>query len=229
MTEIFAVSLLSTEEFAHLQPELMKCVPSLTRERIALFARSNDAQRSLLGEIMARQLLSKATGQPLPDLPFATGVKGKPAPDGFQGIHFNISHSGNWVVVSLSKAVVGVDVEKMRKVPEGVARRFFSAAENQRIEQASDEKEKAEIFFTYWTLKESFLKAIGTGLTKKLSSFTINETSIGSFTLAGDPEAEGFYLHNFSFAEGYKLSACSSDPEFCQEVKILPAKALITP
>ena len=100
---------------------------------------------------------------------------------------------------------------------------------NDELKKQIYEKEKAEIFFTYWTLKESFLKAIGTGLTKKLSSFTINETSIGSFTLAGDPEAEGFYLHNFSFAEGYKLSACSSDPEFCQEVKILPAKALITP
>lgn len=228
MTEIFAVPLLNEDEFEKIRPALMARIPEITRGKIGAFARCSDAQRSLIGEFLARQLLSEATGARLPDEPFTTGDKGKPGPDGYQGIHFNISHSGEWVAVALSPLAVGVDVEKMRKVPEGVARRFFSVSENLMIQNAADETEKADIFFTLWTLKESFLKAIGKGLTKNLNSFTIVKTGPGDYGLAGDPEAEGYYLRNYSFADGYKLSACSIHPLFSNKVSIRSVHQLLT-
>lgn len=226
MTEIFAVSLLEESVFEHIKPDLMARVPETTRLKIAAFARSNDAQRSLLGETLARHLLIKATNSELPDQAFSTGEKGKPGPDGYMGIHFNISHSGNWVTVALSPVAVGVDVERMRKVPEGVARRFFSEKENYLINNAADDKEKAEIFFTLWTLKESFLKAIGKGLTKTLSSFTVLQTGDQAFRLTDDPEANGYFLKTFNLCEGYKLAACAAKESFNDEVKIFTAQEL---
>jgi 4'-phosphopantetheinyl transferase len=227
MTELFAVSLLEESAFEKIKPALMSKVPEVTRVKIKSFMRSNDAQRSLLGEVLARHLLRDASGETLPDMPFATGVKGKPGPDGYRGIHFNISHSGSWVVVALSGKTVGVDVEKMRKVPEGVAQRFFSETENQMLAEAPDEKEKAEIFFTLWTLKESFLKAIGTGLTKSLNSFTVVRTGNKEFTLADDPEADGYLLKTFDLCEGYKLAACVANDRFADKVSILPVEELV--
>jgi len=227
MTEIFAVSLLDEEAFDRLKPALLDRLPHDIRKKIQLFARSNDAQRSLLGEFLVRHLLHKATGTDLTDQAFTIGEKGKPGPDGFQGIHFNISHSGEWVVVALSPEVVGVDVEKKRKVPEGVARRFFSETENEMITNAGSEAEKADIFFTLWTLKESFLKAIGKGLTKNLNSFTVVKTGPGDYILANDKEAKGFYLHNYAFKDGYKLSCCSTNADFCSELKIITATELL--
>lgn len=221
MTEIFAVSLLEESIFENLKPKLLSGVPEATRLKIESFARSSDAQRSLLGELLVRHLLAGSTKTRLPDHPFTTGEKGKPAPDGYQGIHFNISHSGQWVVAALSPASVGVDVEKIRKVPEGVAHRFFSETENKMLRNAVNEVEKAEIFFTLWTLKESFLKAIGKGLTKSLGSFTIVETGHKQYSLANDPEAEGFYLKTFELCEGYKLAACAANNKFCDQIKIL--------
>jgi len=226
MTEIFAVSLLDDSTFEAFKPALLKLVPESTRQRIALFARNNDAQRSLLGEALARHLLTKATGAELPAQPFSTGEKGKPGPEGYKGIHFNISHSGEWVSVAISPVRVGVDVEKMRKVPEGVAHRFFSDAENKMLQNAVNEAEKAEIFFTLWTLKESFLKAIGTGLTKSLNSFTVVNTGPQQFRLANDPEAEGYYLKTFNLCEGYKLAACAALDSFSDKVKILNVSEL---
>ena len=204
----------------------MARVPETTRRKIAAFARSNDAQRSLLGETLARHLLIKATGCKLPDQSFSTGEKGKPGPEGYKGIHFNISHSGNWVTVALSPVAVGVDVERMRKVPEGVARRFFSEKENYLLDNATDEKEKSEIFFTLWTLKESFLKAIGKGLTKSLSSFTVLQTGNQAFKLTDDPEANGYFLKTFNLCEGYKLAACSAHESFKEKVEKITAQEL---
>lgn len=227
MTEIFAVSLLDDSTFEALKPSLLKLVPEATRQRIALFARNNDAQRSLLGEALARHLLAKATGAELPPQPFTTGEKGKPGPEGYKGIHFNISHSGEWVIVAISPVNVGVDVEKMRKVPEGVAHRFFSDRENEMLQNAVNEAEKADIFFTLWTLKESFLKAIGKGLTKSLSSFTIINAGFQQFRLANDPEAEGYYLKTFNLCEGYKLATCAALDSFSDKVTIIKANELI--
>ncbi|MBW6490164.1 MAG: 4'-phosphopantetheinyl transferase superfamily protein [Lentimicrobium sp.] len=227
MTEIYAISLVTDKEFEELKPLFLKLVPLTTGLRIERYARSRDAQRSLLGEVMARHLLHRATGKSLPEIPFTTGEKGKPVPDGFAGIHINISHSGDWVVVALSPTPVGVDVEKMKKVPEGVAKRFFSISENKWLNSIEDENEKAHIFFTLWTLKESFLKAIGKGLTKNLNSFTIKHTDSGNYILENDPESAGFKLKTYPLVEGYKLSVCTADNNFCEKVVNVKIKDLI--
>lgn len=221
MTDIFAVSLLEDSAFEACKSALLALTPDATRQKIASFARNNDAQRSLLGEVLVRHLISEIKGTRLPEHPFTTGEKGKPAPEGYHGIHFNISHSGQWVVVALSSDRVGVDVEKMRKVPDGVAHRFFSETENTILQNATDEAQKADIFFTLWTLKESFLKAIGKGLTKSLNSFTVVKTGDQQYHLTNDPEAEGFHLQVFELDEGYKLAACATGKQFCEKVKIL--------
>ena len=227
MTEIFAIQLIDEAVFEKLKPELLKLLPEETCKKVNAFARSNDSQRSLLGELLARHLLHKATGEPLPDEAFITGDKGKPAHDGFRGIHFNITHSGEWVAVALSSKCVGVDVERIRKIPEGLAKRFFSEAENQWLDSAKNEAEQKDIFFTLWTLKESFLKAIGSGLTKSLSSFTILQKGNNHFELRQNEETEGFKLYNFDFRDGYKLSVCAEDSEFEQKVNFIEIKDLI--
>ncbi|MHC1778408.1 MAG: 4'-phosphopantetheinyl transferase superfamily protein [Lentimicrobium sp.] len=226
MTNLFAVSLIDESNFEACRPALLALTPEATREKVASFARSNDAQRSLLGEVLVRHLISEINGTKLPEHPFTTGEKGKPAPEGYQGIHFNISHSGRWVVVALSTDIVGVDVERMRKVPEGVAHRFFSEAENKMLQNATDDDQKADIFFTLWTIKESFLKAIGKGLTKSLSSFTVVQTGDKLYNLTNDPEAEGFHLRVFELSEGYKLAVCAKEKQFCKEVNILKISEL---
>jgi 4'-phosphopantetheinyl transferase len=227
MTEVFAIQLIEEAAFEQLKPELLKLLPEETCRKVNAFARSNDSQRSLLGELLARYLLHKATGEPLPDEAFTTGDKGKPAHDGFRGIHFNITHSGEWVAVALSSGCVGVDVERMRKIPDGVARRFFSETENQWLDSTKTEAERKDIFFTLWTLKESFLKAIGKGLTKSLSSFTIEKKGNDQFELEQDQETRGFKLYTFEFRDGYKLSACAEDGKFEREVRFIKLGDLV--
>ncbi|MCO5258071.1 MAG: 4'-phosphopantetheinyl transferase superfamily protein [Lentimicrobium sp.] len=226
-TEVYGIELLPDEQFGELQQQLLAKVPASSRPKFGRYAQVRDVQRSLLGEVLTRHLLRRVCGKLPEDMVFTTGEKGKPEPAGFRGIHFNISHSGDWVVAALSSSAVGVDVERMRKAPEGVANRFFSEKEKAWLAAAGDEKEKAEIFFTLWTLKESFLKAIGTGLTRSLSTFTIVNDARGLFSLEDDSGSGRYYLKNWPFREGYKLSACAGSPDFAGEPVIININELI--
>lgn len=226
MTRIFACKLLHELAFEQLKPNMLNHLPEQCAMKALSFYHTNDCQRHLIGELLARNILGQETGL-RPDGPFDTGEKGKPNPGGYHGIHFNISHSGLWVVAATSIAPVGVDVERMRKVPEGVAYRFFSQTEQNLLNKAHDETEKAQIFFTLWTLKESFIKAIGKGLSKSLNTFTILQQQNGEYYLEPDTETQGYYLKSFPFDDEYKLAACAAHPEFDPKVHIMQIDDLL--
>jgi len=226
MTRIFACKLTEEAVFEQFKPQMLDNVPEATAMKALGYFHSNDSQRHLIGELLARYALQFITGERHTQ-PFITGEKGKPHHGENTGAHFNVSHSGQWVVAAVADADVGVDVERIRKVPEGVAYRFFSEPEKQMLDGAENEIEKAHIFFTLWTLKESYLKAIGKGLTKSLSSFTIQRRDDGGYQLETDPETAGYFLKSYPFEEGYKLAACAAEEAFDREVTIVTVTDLL--
>lgn len=226
MTRLFACRIIEDSIFEGLRDKMISNVPEEAAKKALSYYHSNDCQRHLIGELLARYALRKVSGQKHSS-PFTTGDKGKPHPEGYNGTHFNVSHSGHWVVVAVSDAEVGVDVERMRKVPEGVAYRFFSEPEKQMLDNAENEFEKAHIFFTLWTLKESFLKAIGKGLSKSLNSFSILRSTEGGYTLAPDQETTGYFLKAYPFEDGYKLAVCAREATFDESPAIIDISDLI--
>ena len=90
-------------------------------------------------------------------------------------IYFNLSHSGNYAMCVVSDKPVGCDIEIIRaNVNIEIAKRFFSREEYEYLLSIKDEKEQSRAFILLWTLKESYIKAIGKGLSAKLDSFSIN-------------------------------------------------------
>ncbi len=93
-----------------------------------------------------------------------------------QTIQFNISHSKESALFAFCLgADIGVDLEKIRPLDneEGIAARFFSDGEYGRLQQLPLEK-RNEAFFTCWTLKEAFIKAVGEGLSYRLDEFDVS-------------------------------------------------------
>ena len=76
-------------------------------------------------------------------------------------VYFNLSHSGDIAVCVVSDTEAGVDTEMVKTADMRIARRFFAEDEYRFIEENED-RDKA--FFRIWTLKESFVKAVGRGL-----------------------------------------------------------------
>jgi 4'-phosphopantetheinyl transferase len=81
-------------------------------------------------------------------------------------------------------------------------------------------KKQLDYFFDLWTLKESYLKAIGTGLTKSLRSFTIQKNSDGICLLEDEVKNDAL-LEQVQFDRGYKLSVCTWDESINDNISVL--------
>lgn len=110
------------------------------------------------------------------------------------GITFNVSHSGAVSLLAFARQrKIGVDVEELRQNFElaAIARRFFSAHEQQQLFALSTDARIAA-FFRCWTRKEAYIKATGDGLSLPLCDFdvSISENDPDAL-LATRPEASG--------------------------------------
>ena len=133
------------------------------------------ALRRLLGETLISFALREYWGLPLGSYRILRGEKGKPFIVGRENVFFNLSHSGEYVVCAVSDREVGIDIEKRAKARMEVAGRFFHEGEVRMLKSLSG-TEQDRLFFNYWSVKESFLKYIGTGLTRPLNSFIVTFT-----------------------------------------------------
>lgn len=102
------------------------------------------------------------------DSAIGRGRHGKPYLIGHPEIHFNISHCEGLAVCGFCETELGLDVEYIQPYRENVVRKVLSEREKEAFGKMAVE-EKAEYFFRLWTLKESYVKAVGCGITVPLS------------------------------------------------------------
>lgn len=133
---------------------------------------------------------------------------GKPFLKGAEGICFNISHTKGLVVCAIDRQTVGVDAEYIRPWKENLARRVCSEAEWTLLSEKAAAGESGEKWFSrLWTLKESFVKATGEGI-----SFPLNEIAF-SFEEKGSIRANipGWEFSQFPVCGKYMVSVCKAD------------------
>lgn len=133
---------------------------------------------------------------------------------------FNLSHSGRYVLCSAQiegdgQAQVGCDVQRMDAYREGVARRFFCPEEYGHIQSLNDKGARTELFYRYWVLKESFMKAVGEGMAMGLDSFEFRIEDGACPVLENCPRSyrkEKYFFREFGL-QSYRAAVCSTDPE----------------
>lgn len=149
------------------------------RERHGRFHFARDRRRYLMTRGLIRSLLSCYAPIAPGDWRFETNAYGRPRianelPQA-QRLRFNISHTASLVVVAVAvEREVGVDVEHTaRAAPLDVAQQFFSAKEASALRQLAAGLQPAR-FWDLWTLKESYIKARGMGLSLPLDRFSFS-------------------------------------------------------
>jgi 4'-phosphopantetheinyl transferase len=132
----------------------------------------------LISRVLVRSVLSWYTGDALSVWQFATNRYGKPAivHPAVCPLRFNLSHTTGLVVCAVSSEdEVGVDVEDCRRRPAdaAIARHYFAPEEVAALEAVPEETRPLR-FLEFWTLKEAFLKAHGSGLSVPLKDFSFH-------------------------------------------------------
>jgi 4'-phosphopantetheinyl transferase len=127
---------------------------------------------------------------------------GKPCLKNYPNIHYNISHSADLVACVISDtSTVGIDVEKIREFNSYAANRVCSSEELSRVYSNNDCKRE---FFRYWTLKESYIKAIGKGISHPMKNVNF-EVSLNGEVYSNIPNCSFLLMEDI---EEYITAVC---------------------
>lgn len=159
------------------------------RARWQAFGHEQRRATFVAGRWLLRLLLAERSGGAPVDQRADIDADGRTVLDG--GLFANLSHSGDWLCVALAEAPVGVDIERIRTGRDwlGMARLVHGEAQCREL-AALDEDERCRRFHAWWTLKEAWLKARGSGLdyaTMRALEFVPVERGTAAFTLDAVP------------------------------------------
>jgi 4'-phosphopantetheinyl transferase len=151
--------------------------------------------RFVVAHGLLRAILARYLGAEPAEIRFRYGRWGKPfLLDERDPLRFNMTHSEDMVLFAVTTGCeVGIDVERINphRAIDRLARRYFSEAENAAFAAVS-EAMRGEAFFTCWTRKEAYIKAIGRGLSLPLHLFDVSLAPEEPPAILGsreDPEA----------------------------------------
>ena len=208
MIQVYICKLPEERSIASLE-KLLPSVSKEKQERIKKFFQTNDAYRSLIGELLVRFILYKQYGSILGELEFSKNLYGKPFLKEYPFFHYNIAHSGEWVVCATGNEEIGVDVEEIIPFNMRVAKGVFTNKEYRDLLNIEDDEHTA--FYDIWTLKESYVKAIGRGLSIPLNSFNVKIHDDHYIELTDEFTGKtitDFTCKQYKLNDNYRLSVC---------------------
>ena len=182
------------------------------RERMQRYIQLPDRARCLTAGLMLRAVFGSDKAQRIITTPL-----GKPyLPD---GQCFNISHSGDKVVLLVADCDAGVDVEQICPYPRAVARRVFTSVEQEWLQNQKNDA----AFYRLWTGKESIMKALGVGFRLPPESFEILPEESGPNSVMG----RSWFLQ-WQQLDGHMLCCASCVPDEKVKLIFLSKKELLT-
>jgi 4'-phosphopantetheinyl transferase len=156
--------------------DVLSYIPYSRGNQLTKHYRKNDIKLSLYAELVVRIKALTTLGLDNERINIIRTIGEKPYINEYPEIQFNISHSGNLLVVGFSRERIGVDVEQvMESNFHQIAKRFFTEDEYNYIYDGNNPKYQ---FYEIWTKKEVYAKYLGKGLAMPLNSFAVLDKHI---------------------------------------------------
>jgi 4'-phosphopantetheinyl transferase len=191
------------------------------RQKAARYHRPVDRDRFIVGRGILRRVISAYLALAPGQLQFTYNEYGKPAISDDQNdraLNFNLSHSAGLALYAITRGrVVGIDVEYIREdfATLDIAEHFFSKDEVRSL-RAAPACRRTEAFFNCWSRKESYIKAIGMGVSYPLDGFTVSlAPDIAPALLkvdADEREPTRWQMYEIKAGEGYAASLIVENP-----------------
>lgn len=217
MIEVYAVDISrhpAPERYEH----MLTLVSPEKSARIRRFYRKEDRLRGLVAEILIRDIIIRKTGIKNKDIEFYSNDYGKPFLKGRDNFHFNLSHSGIWVVGAVDTQPVGIDVEQIQNIDLDISKNYYSPDEHRELMSKDD---KFSYFFTLWSLKESYIKIVGKGLSLPLNSFSITFFGPDDIRIKAEGQLlEDIFFCQYPIHKDYKMAVCARHRDFSTEITL---------
>lgn len=173
-------------------------IPKLKKDKIDKFKNYETKTKSIIGEILLCELLTKNNIY-YNNIEYYINDYGKPYLKD-KNIFFNISHSFDYIITTISKNEIGIDIEKVRKTPLNIINQFATNEEKKYILSTNTNIE--ERIFRIYTLKEAYFKMLGTNLNHILEvEFKIENNKV----LCSDKNVKVGFINNI---DGYIIAYC---------------------
>ena len=227
---IIAVQLNLHQEQAELrdfEDALMRLEP-IHQQKIRKFRRYEDRLRSLCGEMLLQLFFEQHWHLSQEDMLREVNSYGKPGLTKHPHYQYNVSHSGDWVAAAFDTLPVGIDVEKIDSIDLGIAERFFAPSEVDMLRTKKQPNEQMKLFYQLWTLKESYIKAMGKGLSIPLNSFAIDISNDKRIKLHHSDEIHTiWHFGQYNLHSDYPLAVCSQNPVLPEQIERLDWRTLL--
>ena len=178
--KIFSISKLTREEYNY----WFALMDYEKQKKVNKYRNVEDKKRTVIGEMLARKLISNQLNINPDEIVFEIGEFGKPRVKDLC-VEFNISHSNDYVVCCTSDKPIGVDIEKIAPVSLKLINKvctqqdidYIFLKKGKRIADCTDEDigiVEMKRFYEIWTYKEAYFKCLGTGI-RNLKSYSIGD------------------------------------------------------
>lgn len=175
-------------------------------EKYKKFIHEKDIIKYVCNHRFLRQVLASYLNIDPKEIKFSYTKLGKPFIKN-SNLFFSLSHRNKYGLLAISKdAEVGVDIEYMKDLQDVVTFSNYSFSEEEKAMIFANEKINTETLFTFWTFKEAYIKATGTGLSVDISKINLadfyhNETINFSYN-----NNAAWTLKRLDAEDGYKAA-----------------------
>lgn len=217
MTEIY---LMNTAQLS--DPEIfsrkLEGVSEFRRKKAMSLKNESDRMLSLGAGLLTAYGLQKL-GLDEKGMIYKLNKYGKPYFEDCPDIHFSVAHCREMAVCAFSKSDVGCDIEMIGNPDYNIAEKYFSDCERGYIFGFKTLEERAKAFFRIWTLKESFVKAVGRGLSLSFKTFSIEPDQLKT-QMTCRLEKKKYYFEEYILGN-YMISCCCEQPGFAEAPELV--------
>jgi len=204
---------------------LLSLIRTAKKDRLIRFKYKEDLLRGLLGELLVKYAFEELLNIPYQDKDFYENEFGKPFLRN-NNLFFNITHSGRWCAAAFHNSPIGIDIEEMLLPPYEIMQDNFSLPEISYIENALP-ADKKQAFYSIWTLKESYIKMTGKGLSKELKSISFEITKGEIIPNLPGNTGEKLTLHLSNPDNNHILAVCFNGYTSDTSIRKLTSKELL--
>lgn len=184
---------------------LKKRVSEQCRNRSEKYLKFYDSVRCIMSYVLTEYIVKEVYGKDAA-IEIVYNRYGKPALKNYPDIKYNITHSGEWVIIAYNNKDIGIDIEKIRPVTIKIAKYFTDSEKEYLYSKHGDENEN---IIRLWTIKESYLKFLGKGLSQSLKSFSVDLEK--NRIIIDNKESPDVVLQSIAFENNFFLAICTEE------------------